>query len=105
MQRIKTQEVLEAEKQRHEYLLLKISASWCNPCQVYTPIIESVSASRSDITVAEVDVDDMPEVRETFRVRSVPTLVMLKNGQAIDTLVGSQALENVQTWINHTIEA
>ncbi|HEC73937.1 MAG TPA: thioredoxin [Methylophaga aminisulfidivorans] len=105
MQRITSQEALESEKQRHEYLLLKISASWCNPCQIYTPIIQSVSASRSDITAAEVDVDDMPDVRETFHVRSVPTLVMLKNGQAIDSLVGSQPAENVHTWINHTIEA
>lgn len=105
MQRIRSQEALEAEKQRHEYLLLKISASWCNPCQIYTPIIESVSASRSDISVAEVDVDDMPDVRETFRVRSVPTLVMLKNGQEVDSLVGSQPVENVHTWINHTIQA
>ncbi|BDZ75298.1 hypothetical protein GCM10025856_30170 [Methylophaga marina] len=44
MQRIRSHEALDAEKQRHEYLLLKISASWCNPCQIYTPIIESVSA-------------------------------------------------------------
>ncbi|BDZ75299.1 hypothetical protein GCM10025856_30180 [Methylophaga marina] len=55
--------------------------------------------------MAEVDVDDMPDVRETFRVRSVPTLVMLKNGQEVDSLVGSQPVENVHTWINHTIEA
>ncbi|MEC9412799.1 MAG: thioredoxin family protein [Pseudomonadota bacterium] len=105
MRRITTHDELEAEAQRHAYLLLKISASWCNPCQIYSPVIESVSKTRSDISVAEVDVDDMPAIRETFHVRSVPTLIMFKNGSAVDSLIGSQAVENVHAWIDHTIQA
>lgn len=105
MNQITTLDQFETEKTQHEFLLLKISASWCEPCRRFAPVIESVSAERDDISVAEVDVDALPSVREAFNVRSVPTLVMLKNGLPIDTLVGSQAGDNVHAWIDHAIQA
>lgn len=105
MNQIKTLEQFETEKTQHEFLLLKISASWCEPCRRFAPVMESVSTTRDDISVAEVDVDAMPTVRDVFNVRSVPTLVMLKNGSPIDTLVGSQPSDNVHAWIDHAIQA
>tara|TARA_R110000851_G_scaffold332780_2_gene509892 strand:- start:9676 stop:9993 length:318 start_codon:yes stop_codon:yes gene_type:complete len=105
MKQITTLDDFETEKQQHEYLLLKISASWCEPCRRFAPIIESVSAQRNDVCVAEIDVDALPDVREVFNVRSVPTLIMLKNGSQIDSLVGSQPGDNVNAWIDHAIQA
>lgn len=105
MKQIKTLDDFETEKQQHEFLLLKISASWCEPCLRYAPVIESVSATRNDVAIVEVDVDDIPNVRETFKVRSVPTLVMFKNGSPIDSLVGSQPGDNVHAWLDHAILA
>jgi thioredoxin len=105
MKQITTLDDFETEKQQHEYLMLKISASWCEPCRRFAPVIESVSAERNDISVAEIDVDALPNVREGFNVRSVPTLIMLKDGSPIDTLVGSQPTANVNAWIDHAIQA
>lgn len=105
MKQITTLDDFETEKQQHEYLLLKISASWCEPCLRFAPVIESVSAERHDISVAEIDVDALPDVREVFKVRSVPTLIMLKNGSQIDSLVGSQPGDNVNAWIDNAIQA
>lgn len=105
MKQITTLDDFEIEKQQHEYLLLKISASWCEPCRRFAPVIESVSAQRNDVSVAEIDVDALPDVREVFKVRSVPTLIMLKNGSQIDSLVGSQPGDNVNAWIDHAIQA
>jgi len=68
MKQITTLDDFETEKQQHEYLLLKISASWCDPCRRFAPVNESVSAERNDISVAEIDVDALPNVREGFNV-------------------------------------
>jgi thioredoxin len=105
MKQITTLDDFETDKQQHEYLLLKISASWCDPCRHFAPVIESVSAERNDISVVEIDVDAIPNVREAFNVRSVPTLIMLKNGSPINTLVGSQPSVNVNAWIDQVIQA
>lgn len=105
MKQIKTLDDFETEKLQHEFLLLKISASWCEPCRRYAPVIESVSEARDDLSVAEIDVDTLPNVREEFKVRSVPTLIMLKNGSQIDSLVGSAPRDNVNAWIDHAIQA
>ncbi len=105
MKQLKTLDDYESERQQHKYLLLKFSASWCQPCQRYAPVIESVSESRKDVAVAEIDIDTVPNVREIFNIRSVPTLVMLKNGAQIDSLVGSATYNNVNTWIDQTVNA
>jgi thioredoxin 1 len=105
MKQLKTLDDYEVEKQQHEYLLLKISASWCGPCQSFAPVVESVSKARNDVSVAEIDVDTLPNVREIFKVSSVPTLIMLKNGSQIDSLVGSAPHDKVNAWIDQAIKA
>jgi len=92
-------------KNDNDYVLLKFHATWCQPCQSYAPVVDNVAGSRTDVEFAAIDIDQLPELRENFKVRSVPTLVLLKNGEQLDSLVGSNTVSSVNHWIDHAISA
>ena len=70
-------------------VLVDFYADWCGPCQTQTPILESLAANQSDqIKVVKVDVDQDPNLAKRFGVRSIPTLVLFRQGQAIATGTG-----------------
>jgi thioredoxin 1 len=86
-------------------VLLKFHATWCGPCKSFAPVVDNVANVRPDITFLAVDIDQLPELREQYLIRSVPSLVLLKNGEHVDTLVGSNTASNVNEWINKQIAA
>ena len=65
--------------------ILYFSAPWCGPCKNFKPIMESVSNS---IPVRFINVDDNPQLSSQYNIRSVPTLVFLKDGQEADKTIG-----------------
>lgn len=79
-------EVMNSDKP----VLLDFWAPWCGPCRRVTPIIEEISNERSDIKVCKVNVDEEPELAGEFGIMSIPTLVMVKNGQVVGQTVGAR---------------
>ncbi len=69
-------------------VLLDFSAVWCGPCQMIAPIIHEIAEENEDIVVGKIDVDNDTSLAIKFGVSSIPTLVVMKNGQAIDKAVG-----------------
>ena len=65
-------------------VLIDFYADWCGPCRMVGPIVDEIAEERSDIVVGKVNVDDSPELAEKFSVFSIPTLVVLKNGEETD---------------------
>lgn len=79
------QEVVESDKP----VLLDFWADWCGPCKMVGPIVEQVAEETIDtVKVGKVNVDEEPELAQAFRVMSIPTLVVMKDGQVIETSVG-----------------
>ena len=72
-------------------VLVDFWATWCGPCRQIAPIIEDIAATRDDITVVKVDVDQASTIASQFKVMGVPTLVLLDtNGVPTATLTGGQ---------------
>ena len=80
------QEVLNSEKP----VLLDFWAPWCGPCRLMSPILDQLAEEREDIKVAKVNVDEEPELAGEFRVYSIPTLAVLKDGQMVNQMVGAR---------------
>ena len=68
--------------------LVDFYADWCGPCKVMAPIIDEIADERPDITVGKVNVDEQGELAMEYRVASIPTLLLFKNGKLEKTSVG-----------------
>ena len=83
-------EVLNSDKP----VLLDFFASWCGPCKMVGPILDEIAEEREDIKVCKVDIDEQPELASRYRIMSVPTLMVLKDGNIVDQSVGRQGLHS-----------
>ena len=79
-------EILNSDKP----VLLDFWASWCGPCRMVLPIIEQIAGERDDIKVAKINVDEEPELASQFKVYSIPTLVVMKDGRIVQQAVGAR---------------
>ena len=70
-------------------VLVDFWAVWCGPCRQVAPIVESLAKKWGDrITVAKLNVDDVPSVAEKYGIMSIPTLMLFKNGQVVERVIG-----------------
>ena len=70
-------------------VLVDFWATWCGPCRMVAPIVEEIADEYDGrIKVGKVNVDEEPELAMQFRVASIPTLMVFKNGQLVNTAVG-----------------
>ena len=79
-------EVLNSDKP----VLVDFWASWCGPCRMVAPILEEIAAERSDVKVCKINVDEEPELASRYNVMSIPTLLVVKEGQVVNQAVGAR---------------
>ncbi len=72
-------------------VLIDFYADWCGPCRMVAPIIHEIAEERDDIVVGKINVDNEPELAQKFGVMSIPTLVVLRNGEVVHQVAGARA--------------
>lgn len=86
------EEVLKADKT----VLVDFFATWCGPCKMLSPIVDELASERDDIKVCKVDIDEDVSLALNYKVMSVPTLVVFKNGEVANKSVGLVSKEEIE---------
>ncbi|HEX2019900.1 MAG TPA: thioredoxin [Aurantimonas sp.] len=74
-------------------------AEWCGPCKMIAPALEEISNEMPNVEIAKVNIDENPDIAATFGVRSIPTLMLFKDGKPAAVQVGAQSKSKLVDWI------
>ena len=93
-------EVTESDK----LVLVDFYADWCGPCKMMSPIIDEIAVEMGDkVKVCKLNVDSAQDIAIQYNVMSIPTLIIFKNGQVINTVIGLQEKEKITNILNSAL--
>ena len=84
-------EVINSEKP----VLLDFWASWCGPCKMVSPIVDEIASENASIKVGKINIDEEMELAQNYKVMSIPTLMVIKDGKVHNSTVGVQSKQNI----------
>ena len=90
------QEVLKSDTP----VMVDFWASWCGPCRMVAPIMDELSEEVTDAKICKVNVDDEGELAAQYRIMSIPTIMIFKNGEVVEKIVGARTKEEFLELLN-----
>ncbi|NLH54088.1 MAG: thioredoxin [Acholeplasmataceae bacterium] len=81
-------------------VLVDFYADWCGPCRMVSPIVEELANDNADMGFKKVNVDEEPDLAMRYNVRSIPTLILFKDGKEVDRVIGFAPKQRLQTWLD-----
>jgi thioredoxin 1 len=95
-----TQDVLESS----EPVVVDFWAEWCGPCRMIAPALEEIASEmKGKVKVAKLNVDENPKVSAQFGIRSIPTLMVFKDGKQVAMKTGAGPKSELQRWISASV--
>ena len=84
--------------------LVDFWAEWCGPCKQISPILEEIAIEKSNtLKVVKLNIDENPQTPQKYGVNGIPTLMLFKNGELLDTKVGSMPKSILVEWIEESL--
>ena len=81
-------------------VLLDFWATWGGPCMMISPIVDEIAEETPELVVGKVNVDEQPGLAQAFGIESIPTLVVVKDGQVVNQMIGLRQKEDILNLIN-----
>lgn len=95
VQKITSQNFEELVVNAKTKVLLDFWATWCGPCKMIAPVVEEIAEDREDILVGKIDVDEERELAIRFGITSIPTLIVMENGEKKNQMIGFHSKEDI----------
>ena len=80
--------------------LLDFYADWCGPCRMVMPIVEEIAGEREDLLVGKINVDENSDLARRFGIISIPTLIVMKDGEVVNRVSGAKNKEKILELVN-----
>ena len=85
-------------------VVVDFGAEWCGPCKVLDPILEEIAVENKDkVKIYKMNIDENPMTPQKYGIRGIPTIMIFKKGELIDTKVGSLPKTSLETWIQSNL--
>ena len=85
----------EQEVLNQDLALVDFYADWCGPCKMMAPIIDAIANERQDITIGKVNVDENPVLSSQYKIMTIPTIIVFKNGEIADQISGLRSKDQL----------
>jgi thioredoxin 1 len=101
-----TDKEFEAQAKAHPRLLVDFWAEWCGPCRMIAPILEELAGEYADrLKVGKLNVDENREIAARFGIRSIPTILLFRDGVRVDQIVGAHPKATIRAKIDQLLAA
>ena len=80
----------------HKLVVVDFFAEWCMPCLMIAPVIEELAEKMKEVKFVKINVDDNQELAQKYNVSHLPCLVIFKDGEAVDRIIGAQPREKIE---------
>ena len=80
-------------------VLIDFYAEWCGPCKMLSPVLEQINKEHKDVKVVKVNIDDSRSIASYYQIQSIPTLVLLKDGEFVQRMIGFNPKKKIEEFI------